>query len=154
MQKVLFLRAMHIKHGQAPTDMRTNSHPKTIMKSHFNNSSGKPRGPGLWALFLIVFTLGFAFNAEAQRYRAVSKTLDSALESFLPANNAIDPGETNTVAFTFKNVSGAEQKNVKVTMTPEVGDVAFSLTGQQTIGTVAGDATFTVSFRFRADGPA
>jgi hypothetical protein len=124
------------------------------MKSHFNNSSGKPRGPGLWALFLIVFTLGFAFNAEAQRYRAVSKTLDSALESFLPANNAIDPGETNTVAFTFKNVSGAEQKNVKVTMTPEVGDVAFSLTGQQTIGTVAQDATFTVSFRFRADGPA
>ncbi|MDA1277110.1 MAG: CHRD domain-containing protein [Verrucomicrobia bacterium] len=125
------------------------------MKCHFNNSSGKRHSTGgLWALFLVVCTLGLAFNAEAQRYRAVSKALDSSLESFLPANNAIDPGETNTVAFTFKNISGGEQKNVKVTMTPEVGDVGFSLTGQQTIGTVAKDATFTVAFRFRANGPA
>ena len=142
---------MHKKHGQAPTDMRTNSHPKTIMKTHFNNPSGKRHGPvGVWALFLFVFTLGFAFKADAATFKGISKSIDSEASG----NGVIDPGEVATVTFTFKNDSGGERKEVKVSMKSETGNVAYPITGKQTVGTVAKDANFTATFQFRADGPA
>jgi hypothetical protein len=154
--KTLFLRPMHKKHVQAPTDMRKNSYPQNTMNRHFNNLLGNRHGAtGLWALLLVVCTLAFALAAQAaDTFRAVSKSLDTAAESSQPGNGVIDPGETNTVTFTFKNTSGAERKNVKVQMRSETGNVGFSLTGEQTIGTVAKDATFTATFRFRTDGPA
>lgn len=153
-EKTLSLRPMHKKHVLAPTDMRMNSHPQNTMNSHYNNLFGKRHGTaGLWALFLVVCTLGFAVSARAATFRAVSKSLDSAQESCLPANGAIDPGETNTVTFTFKNTTGANVKAVKVALKSEVNNVGFAVDGKKTVGDVAKDATFTVSFRFRADGP-
>lgn len=145
---------MHKKHVRAPIDMRNKSHPKIIMNSPQKIISGRRPGlAGLWAVLLILCTLGFALPASAATFRAVSKSLDSAQESCLPPNGSIDPGETNTVTFTFKNTTGAAVKGVKVSMKSEIGNVAFAVDGQKTVGDVAKDATFTVSFRFRADGP-
>ncbi len=143
---------MHIKHVHAPTDMRMTSHPKNTMNSHYINLPGKRHGTaGLWALFLVLCTLGFGISANAgTTFEAISKVLDTAQESC--PNGAIDPGETNVVTFTFKNKSGAEIKDVKVALRSQINNVGFALDGKKTVGTVANDATFAVSFKFRADG--
>ena len=70
-------------------------------------------------------------------------------ESCSPANGYIDPGETNTVSFVIKNTSGADRAEVKVSIL-EQGGVSFP-SGQVNVGSVAKDATFTVSFSFRAN---
>ena len=142
---------MHKKHGQAPTDMRTNSHPKTIMKSHFSNPSGKRQAPvGLWALFLVVCTLGFAFQADAGTFEGVGKSIVSEASG----NGVIDPGEIATVTFNFKNSDDSERKKVKISLKSDTGNVAYPITGKVDLGTIGKKASFSATFQFRADGPA
>jgi hypothetical protein len=130
------------------------------MNRHFINLLGKRHGvTGLWALFLVVCTYGAVLSAQAASFEAKSKTLDGGAESCLPPNGAIDPGETNTVTFLFKNTSGGNAlTDVKVKLnsadsTSTAGGVDFSLTGEVAIaGSVANNAEFTATFRFRASG--
>lgn len=147
---------MHIKLGQAPTDMRTNSHPKTIMKCHFNNSSGKPRGPGLWCLAVALFTLASVFRADAATPLFEAKSISIAGEP--SGNGAIDPGETVTLSFKVKNISktGSTKEILKgVSATLQVdpsgsGDVAYADT--VTMGDFAVDEEKTVTITTRIDG--
>lgn len=174
-RKTLFLRPMHIKHVQAPTDMRKNSYPQNTMNRHLNNLLGTRHGTsGLWALLLVVCTaLGFAVQSNAQSFELKSRS-NVTQESCLPANSAFDPGETNTVTFTFKNTTAtgdalSPMKEIHVTLLGGTGNVAFPVKDANTPdndkvtlvsggarfdvpGSVAKDGTFTVTFRFRADG--
>ncbi len=72
-------------------------------------------------------------------------------EGCTPTNNAIDPGETVTLLFGFKNVGGADTTNLVVTLLETNGVVAPS--GPQTYGALtAGGAAASRSFSFIAGG--
>jgi subtilisin-like proprotein convertase family protein len=168
-KKTLFLRPMHEKHVQAPTDMRMNCHPQKIMNRYFKTSPGKyPGATALWGLLLLL-TVGFALPIQAQftvqptssgGISARVITAESCTGAGITANTVIDPGETVTVQFQFKNTSGSDKANVKATLLAQ-GNVTFPVTagqtfpygsGQVTIGNMAKDAVQTVSFQFRAEG--
>src|SRR5205814_3544422 len=69
------------------------------------------------------------------------------VESCAPGNGAFDPGETETVTFVVKNISGGAISNVKASLVPVAGSVTF-VSGQQVIGDMAKDATANVTFTF------
>jgi subtilisin-like proprotein convertase family protein len=127
-----------------------NSNPQNIVRDRpkIVSQSGRasPRFLGFFLLLLSV--AGLCLNASAQTWTAVSRALTA--EDCLPANNAIDPGETVTVSFTVKNNNSGDRQNVKATLL-EQGGVRFP-SGEVTVGNVANNANFTVSFTFRADG--
>ena len=173
--KTLFLRPMHIKLVQAPTDMRTNSYPKNTMNRQLNQLfSGKRHGATrLWGFVIAVCTLlGLVGAAQAVTVLELRSRSNVSQESCLPANSAFDPGETNTVTFTFRNKypnTDGILKEVKVTLVSGTGNVAFPVKDPNTPnddkvtyvsngarydvpGDIAKDADFTVTFRFRADG--
>ncbi len=129
-----------------------NSYPNLITNSRFKNITRKRHGTQKVAAFflLFLFALGISVKAGAASFSAQSSTITA--ESCLPANNSVDPGETNTVAFVIKNGSAGDLSNVKVSLVTG-GKVIAVYTGTQTVGTIAKDATATVSFSFRADGP-
>lgn len=106
----------------------------------------------LWRAFILTIALISAHSLQSAAFRAVSAITDPEGESCAPPNGAIDPGETNNVAFTFKNTTGTAIKAVKVNLRSDVNDVAFAVNGAQSVGDVAKDETFTVTFRLRADG--
>jgi subtilisin-like proprotein convertase family protein len=130
-----------------------NSYPQNIVRDRPKIvSQGGRASPRFLGLFLLLFSVaGLCLNTSAQ-WTANNDGKDRTItaESCLPPNGYIDPGETNTVSFVVKNTSGAERRNVKVTLL-EQGNVRFP-SGEVTIGTVANNATFNVSFTFRAEG--
>ncbi len=105
------------------------------------------------AAVVLPLVLGLSVTASAARFQAVSALLVSGQESCLAPNGAIDPGETNTVTFTFKNTTGTAVKDVKVALQSEVNNVAFAVNGRPTAGDITKDGIFSVVIRFRADGP-
>ncbi|MBM3836501.1 MAG: CHRD domain-containing protein [Verrucomicrobia bacterium] len=149
-EKTLFLPPMHKKLVQAPTDMRKNSYPQNTMNRHLINLLGKRHGAtGLWALLVVVCTLGFALPAKAANVKAISATLNTTKESC--PSGAIDPGETNTVAFVFRNATTSDMKDVTITLKNRVGGVEFSLTSGQKV-TIPKESNVTLDFMFRTDG--
>jgi hypothetical protein len=80
--------------------------------------------------------------------------LDSATliaESFSPANNAVDPGETVTLLFGLRDAGNANTTNLVATLLPTNGVVAPS--APQTYGVlVTGGAAVSQAFTFTASG--
>lgn len=134
-------------------EIHMNSYPqKTVVARPKNVTQGGCKFSRLLGIMLLLLcAVGLSLNAAAQ-FAANNDGKDVALtaESCLPANGFIDPGETNTLSFVVKNTSGADRANVKVNILPQ-GGVTFP-SGEVAVGGVAKDATFTVSFSFRADG--
>ncbi len=130
-----------------------NSYPqKTVVARPKNVTQGGCKFSRLLGIMLLLLcAVGLSLNAAAQ-FAANNDGKDVAItaESCLPANGFIDPGETNTLSFVIKNTSGADRANVKVNILSQ-GGVTFP-SGEVSVGGVAKDATFTVSFSFRADG--
>jgi hypothetical protein len=93
-----------------------------------------------------------AYNA-VQTYIPII-TLDSAAisaENCSPTNNAIDPGETVTVAFALKNIGSANTTNLVATLL-QTNSVALP-SGPQTYGALAvGGTAVTQAFSFTAGG--
>jgi Trypsin-like peptidase domain len=72
-------------------------------------------------------------------------------ESCSPANGAVDPGETVTVAFALKNVGGIDTTNLVATLLPTGGVVLPS--GAQNYGVLTGGGSIVSrSFAFTATG--
>jgi Bacterial Ig domain/Putative Ig domain len=79
--------------------------------------------------------------------------LDSSalvLEGCAPTNNAIDPGETVTMTFAFRNLGTGPTTNLVVTLLATNGVAAPS--GPQTYGVVPAGAVVTQPFTFSAAG--
>src|SRR5439155_11662956 len=79
-------------------------------------------------------------------------------ESCSPGNGAFDPGETETVTFVVKNISGGAISNVKAQLLPTfdsagVLPVISFISGKQTIGDMAKDASVNVTFTFLNTAP-
>lgn len=151
-EKSLFLRAMHKKHVQAPTDMRMNSHPQKIMNRTFKHPSGTRHGAsGLWGLFVaLLCTLGMALPAGAQtsaNYAVVSQSLAS--ESC--PNQAIDPGETLTYVFVFKKTTDGTHQEVQADLLAS-GNVDFQISKTSPSSNVSKDGQYTATITFRAKG--
>ena len=130
-----------------------NSYPHKLVVARPKNVSQGGRGsPRLLGLILLMFcAVGMCLKANAANWTANNDGKDVAItaESCGP-NGYIDPGETNTLSFVVKNTSGSDRAEVKVSLL-EQGNVTFP-SGEITVGNVAKDATFTVSFSFRATG--
>ena len=73
-----------------------------------------------------------------------------AAEGCTPGNNAIDPGETVTVLFAFRNAGLVSTTNLTVSLLATNGVLAPS--GPQTYGVVASGLTSTQSFTFTGNG--
>jgi hypothetical protein len=72
-------------------------------------------------------------------------------ESCVPANGAVDPGETVTLNVSLKNVGSLDTTNLTATLLSTNG--ITPVTGAQTYGALsAGGATATAAFSFSADG--
>jgi hypothetical protein len=81
----------------------------------------------------------------------VSNSATITAEGCFPANNTIDPGETVTLSFGFRNVGAVDTTNLVVTLLETNGVVAP--TGPQTYGVLtAGGASVSRSFTFIAGG--
>jgi hypothetical protein len=81
----------------------------------------------------------------------VSNSAVVTAEGCYPTNNAIDPGETVTLSFGFKNVGATDTANLVVTLLETNGIVAPS--GPQTYGVLtAGGAAVSRPFTFIAGG--
>jgi uncharacterized repeat protein (TIGR01451 family) len=93
-------------------------------------------------------------NALAPRPSAtVISNVSASLvfEGCLPANGAVDPGETVTMSFSLKNVGAIASTNLIATLQADAGVVSPS--GPQTYGAlVGGGATVSRSFTFTAEG--
>lgn len=70
-------------------------------------------------------------------------------ESRIPANGALDPGETVTVALTLRNTGTVASTNVMATLRAEGGVLSPSL--PQQYGAIPASGTVTRSFTFTAD---
>jgi len=103
-------------------------------------------------MLLLLCAAALSLKATAQTWKADNDGKNETIvsESCVPANGYIDPGETNSVSFVVKNNSGGDRAEVKVNLL-EQGGVTFP-SGEVNVGSVAKDATFTVTFSFRADG--
>lgn len=82
--------------------------------------------------------------------RVASAGATLTAESLLPANAAVDPGETVTVNVGLKNIGNAPVTNLTATLLA-LGGVS-SPTAAQNYGTLTAGATATRSFAFRASG--
>jgi len=71
-------------------------------------------------------------------------------ENCSPGNNAIDPGETVTVAFAIKNIGGGATTNLTATLQATGGVVSPS--GTQNYGAIAAGGTTSRNFTFTANG--
>jgi hypothetical protein len=81
----------------------------------------------------------------------VLDSAELATESCSPGNNAIDPGETATVSFAFKNIGGADTSDIMATLL-EINGV-LSPSGPQNYGALlAGGKGANQSFSFTASG--
>ena len=78
----------------------------------------------------------------------VGDTFQLASEDCLPTNGAVDPYETVTVDFAFKNIGGSDTTNLVVTLLETNGVVSPG--SPQTYGIVAPSATVSRSFTFSA----
>jgi subtilisin-like proprotein convertase family protein len=123
-----------------------NSHPQHIMNIPLKIRPGKPIWVTRWLATLLL--MACAASLSAQPFQRGAATLVE--ESCLPANNAIDPGETNRVNFVIRNVSGGERTNVRVSLLAQ-NNVNIP-SAQVTVGTLANNAEATVSFTFVAGG--
>lgn len=93
-------------------------------------------------------------NSLAPRFATPFLTNVSATiltEGCAPANGALDPGETVTVNFSFKNLGGVKTTNLVVTLLPDNGVLWPS--AAQSLGALGVGATASRSFTFTANGP-
>lgn len=73
-------------------------------------------------------------------------------ESFVPANNAVDPGETVTVALGLQNISGIATANITATLQASGGVTSPSGSGVSYGQLNKGDAPVSRNFAFTASG--
>jgi hypothetical protein len=92
------------------------------------------------------------YNGDLATAPSISAAGNALLaESCTPANGAIDPGETVTVAFSLKNVGSANDGDLVATLLPNGGVVQPS--GPQSYGAlVVGGSSVAKSFSFTANG--
>ncbi len=119
--------------------------------SHQKASRESTLTSGTLATWIAVLT-SLSVSTHAATFQAISAKLDPALESCLPGNGAIDPGETNTVLFTFLNTGDTRVRDLRITLNPSVNNVAFAVHGPVSVKEVPPHASFAVPFRFRANG--
>lgn len=138
-----------------------NSYPQKIHIDRPRNVS-HGRSPVSRLLGISVFLALMAvlsWAAQAADWEVSSSTLQS--ESC--PNGYFDPGETNTVQFVIKNISGGERTEVQVELLADGADlgggnviegsnVDFVLSGTTDKATIAKDATVTATLTFRTKG--
>jgi hypothetical protein len=95
-------------------------------------------------------TNSFTVTVVSRPIPAITST-ELALETCLPTNNAIDPGETVTLLVSLKNIGLQDSTALVATLLP--GNGVTSPTGPQTYGAlVAGGAALAEPFTFTATG--
>ncbi len=134
-----------------------NSHPhKILMNRPSEPTRERSRLTRLAALFMtLACTVGLVSTASANNIdKGASATnfepVSAALiaENCVPNNNAIDPGETDTVTFVIKNKSGAAISNVRVSLNADPANGPTFVSGSQVVGDMAKDASASVTFTF------
>lgn len=120
------------------------------MNSHLKPTRGRSRFSRLVALTCaLAASAGFALTTRAQDNSANFDKVSAALiaESCLPANGAIDPGETNTVRFVIKKIGDGTIENVAVRLKAVPGAVTF-VSGVRKIGSLTKDQQASVEFTY------
>jgi hypothetical protein len=135
-------------------EIHMNSYPQkpVVARPKIVSQGGCYTSRVLGLFLLLLCAVGLSVRAASTTdFKAISSSL-LQLESCLPANGYIDPGETNTVVFVIQNTHGDVLKNVKAQLLGDVDQPVFPLTGQQTLGDIAKDGVITLQFQFRANG--